>query len=419
MSFIEMKPEAARMAGILGVGYRSRRELPDEDMLASFVLLRRLLLLAWMGSHSPRESATPRRSATYRQLRGRPHIWIERPFLTLTLKPEGHYICTSLSGRSAIVTGVVAGHRRGIRRNPGRGRYPASITGHQATWTERALASTQQVSAVSADDQSQPRGSHAAHCEAVFPARRPGHRVCQCRHLPLGPAGGSTPDDLERCSRSTSRAGVHRAGRSDALTESGHGRVMIHLDHRADHGLQDGRTTAPANGSTRLLVLPAMNSRPKKITINAVLPGNYHHRGPREMGQEYLDQMSSAVPAGQLGSVADASSAALFFATTRPPTSPASPGGGRWTDPSGISFGYRRTVNPVRLNWLDLISDRGTDGGAGEELRRRIVADINAGAPGAKKSGGERDLAERYGTSRSAPPPGAVGVGGGRPGHIG
>ena len=36
-----------------------------------------------------------------------------------------------------------------------------------------------------------------------------------------------------------------------------------------------------------------------------------------------------------------------------------------------------------------------------EELRRRIVADINAGEPGAKL-GSERDLAERYGTSRSS-----------------
>jgi GntR family transcriptional regulator len=36
-----------------------------------------------------------------------------------------------------------------------------------------------------------------------------------------------------------------------------------------------------------------------------------------------------------------------------------------------------------------------------EELRRRIVADINAGTPGAKL-GSERDLAERYSTSRSS-----------------
>jgi GntR family transcriptional regulator len=36
-----------------------------------------------------------------------------------------------------------------------------------------------------------------------------------------------------------------------------------------------------------------------------------------------------------------------------------------------------------------------------EELRRRIVADINAGVPGTKL-GSERELAERYGTSRSS-----------------
>ncbi|MBJ7340327.1 GntR family transcriptional regulator [Mycolicibacterium sp.] len=36
-----------------------------------------------------------------------------------------------------------------------------------------------------------------------------------------------------------------------------------------------------------------------------------------------------------------------------------------------------------------------------EQLRRRIVADINAGVPGAKL-GSERDLAERYSTSRSS-----------------
>jgi GntR family transcriptional regulator len=36
-----------------------------------------------------------------------------------------------------------------------------------------------------------------------------------------------------------------------------------------------------------------------------------------------------------------------------------------------------------------------------EELRRQIVVDINAGAPGAKL-GSERDLAERYSTSRSS-----------------
>jgi 3-oxoacyl-[acyl-carrier protein] reductase len=58
-----------------------------------------------------------------------------------------------------------------------------------------------------------------------------------------------------------------------------------------------------------------MELAPKQITINAVLPGNIITDGLVEMGQEYMDQMASAVPAGRLGSVADIGNAALFFAT--------------------------------------------------------------------------------------------------------
>lgn len=61
VSFIEDDPALPDWQAAWVEGYRTRRELPaaDEEMLASFVLLRRLLLLAWMGSHShSRESAT-------------------------------------------------------------------------------------------------------------------------------------------------------------------------------------------------------------------------------------------------------------------------------------------------------------------------------------------------------------------------
>lgn len=58
-----------------------------------------------------------------------------------------------------------------------------------------------------------------------------------------------------------------------------------------------------------------MELAPKQITINAVLPGNIITEGLVEMGQEYMDQMASSIPAGRLGSVADIGNAALFFAT--------------------------------------------------------------------------------------------------------
>jgi Ser/Thr protein kinase RdoA (MazF antagonist) len=61
VSFIEDDPALPDWQDAWVTGYRSLRPITaaDEDMLASFVLLRRLLLLAWMGTHShSRESRT-------------------------------------------------------------------------------------------------------------------------------------------------------------------------------------------------------------------------------------------------------------------------------------------------------------------------------------------------------------------------
>ena len=54
VSFFEDDPAVPEWQDAWAAGYRTRRELParDEAMLPSFVLLRRMLLLAWMGSHS-------------------------------------------------------------------------------------------------------------------------------------------------------------------------------------------------------------------------------------------------------------------------------------------------------------------------------------------------------------------------------
>ena len=54
VSFFEDDPAVPDWQDAWAAGYRTRRGLParDEAMLPSFVLLRRLLLLAWMGTHS-------------------------------------------------------------------------------------------------------------------------------------------------------------------------------------------------------------------------------------------------------------------------------------------------------------------------------------------------------------------------------
>ncbi len=59
----------------------------------------------------------------------------------------------------------------------------------------------------------------------------------------------------------------------------------------------------------------ALELAPRKITINAVMPGNIATEGLDGLGQDYLDKMTESIPLKQLGSVEDIAYAALFFAS--------------------------------------------------------------------------------------------------------
>jgi 3-oxoacyl-[acyl-carrier protein] reductase len=102
-----------------------------------------------------------------------------------------------------------------------------------------------------------------------------------------------------------------------ALAASERGRVIITSSITGPITGYPGWSHYGASKAAQLgfLRTAAIELAPKQITINAVLPGNIITEGLIEMGQEYMDQMASAVPAGRLGSVADIGHAALFFAT--------------------------------------------------------------------------------------------------------
>jgi 3-oxoacyl-[acyl-carrier protein] reductase len=59
----------------------------------------------------------------------------------------------------------------------------------------------------------------------------------------------------------------------------------------------------------------AIELAPHNITVNAVLPGNILTEGVKALGPEYIAKMTSAIPAGRLGSVEDVANAALFLAS--------------------------------------------------------------------------------------------------------
>lgn len=101
------------------------------------------------------------------------------------------------------------------------------------------------------------------------------------------------------------------------LERSGHGRVVVTSSITGPFTGYPGWSHYGASKAAQLgfIRTAAMELAPKRITINAVLPGNIKTEGLDGLGQDYLDQMAATVPQGRLGDVADIGNAALFFAT--------------------------------------------------------------------------------------------------------
>ncbi|WP_241648350.1 SDR family oxidoreductase [Paenirhodobacter populi] len=67
----------------------------------------------------------------------------------------------------------------------------------------------------------------------------------------------------------------------------------------------------------------AIELAPKKITVNAVMPGNIATEGLDGMGADYIAGMEAAIPLRRLGTVRDIANTALFLASNERATSPA------------------------------------------------------------------------------------------------
>ncbi|MFV8171853.1 3-oxoacyl-ACP reductase [Mycolicibacterium peregrinum] len=227
----------------------------------------------------------------------------------------------SLQGRSAIVTGGSKGIGRGIAQTFANAGVDVLITGRNQTdldETVSALAGTPgRVSALRADVTS-PEDARQVVDAAV---ERHGGLDIVCANAGIFPSGrleDLTPDDIDQVLAVNFKGTVYIVQAAlAALTASGHGRVVITSSITGPITGYPGWSHYGASKAAQLgfLRTAAMELAPKKITVNAVLPGNIVTEGLDEMGPDYLNQMASAVPAGRLGSVADIGNAALFFAT--------------------------------------------------------------------------------------------------------
>jgi len=228
---------------------------------------------------------------------------------------------TSLEGRSAIVTGGSKGIGRGIAATFAASGVNVLVIARNQTELDATVADLgDQPGRVSglAADVTDPEDCRRAVETAV---ERNGGVDIVCANAGIFPSGrleDLTPDDIEQVLSVNFKGTVFiiQAALS-ALTASGHGRVVITSSITGPITGYPGWSHYGASKAAQLgfLRTAAMELAPKQITINAVLPGNIITEGLVEMGQEYMDQMATSIPAGRLGNVADIGNAALFFAT--------------------------------------------------------------------------------------------------------
>jgi 3-oxoacyl-[acyl-carrier protein] reductase len=227
----------------------------------------------------------------------------------------------SLQGRSAIVTGGSKGIGRGIAETFAKAGVNVVVTGRTQGDIDSTVADLTglagTVTGVAADV------TRPDDCRRVVETAidRNGGLDIVCANAGIFPSArlqDLTPDDLEQVLSVNFKGTVYMVQAAlEPLAAGGHGRVIITSSITGPITGFPGWSHYGASKAAQLgfLRTAAIELAPKKITVNAVLPGNIITEGLIEMGQTYMDQMAAAVPAGRLGSVADIGNAALFFAT--------------------------------------------------------------------------------------------------------
>lgn len=229
---------------------------------------------------------------------------------------------TSLAGSSVVVTGASKGIGKGIASvfaGIGANVLIASrdAAAGQAAAEELAELGAGTVSAVAADV------SDPADCERIAEtavARHGGIDVL-CANAGIFPEGrlaDLTAADIDAV-LGTNLKGTMLSVRAclPALRDSGRGRVVITSSITGPSTGYPGWTHYGASkaGQLGFMRTAALELAPDGITVNAVLPGNVLTEGLTDLGQDYLDQMSSSIPLKRLGSVEDIGFAALFLAS--------------------------------------------------------------------------------------------------------
>ncbi len=234
----------------------------------------------------------------------------------------------SIGGRSVLVTGGTKGIGKGIAAGFACAGARVMITGRDAESGEQAAASLSAASAgltpaggtvsYTSGDVSDP-----ASCAAIVAATVRLHGgldmvCCNAGIFPASPLAQMTPRELDEVLATNLKGTFFTAQAAlPALTESGHGRIILTSSITGPITGFAGWSHYGASkaGQLGFMRSAALEFARSGITINAVMPGNIITEGLDELGADYLAAMEASIPLGRLGSVADIANAALFFAS--------------------------------------------------------------------------------------------------------
>jgi 3-oxoacyl-[acyl-carrier protein] reductase len=229
---------------------------------------------------------------------------------------------TSIAGRSVLVTGGTKGIGKGIARVFATAGANVVITGRDEAGAQAAAA---ELTALGGGAVSYVLGDVASAdaCRAMVAAAvdSNGGLDVLCANAGIFPdsqLATMTEADMDLV-LGTNVKGTMLAVQAalEALTASGRGRVILTSSITGPITGFPGWSHYGASKAAQLgfMRTASIELAPRRITVNAVLPGNIATEGLAEMGPEYRASMEATIPLKKLGEVEDIGYAALFFAT--------------------------------------------------------------------------------------------------------
>ncbi|ADZ71537.1 Short-chain dehydrogenase/reductase SDR [Polymorphum gilvum SL003B-26A1] len=224
----------------------------------------------------------------------------------------------SLQGKTIIVTGGSRGIGKGIALRFGEaGLNVLVVSRNQADADKIAAEIGETASGFSADV-----GTEEG-CKAMVEAAvlRYGGVDVLCANAGIFPAaklGEMTPADFDHVITTNLRSTfLSVSAVLPAMTTAGSGRIILTSSITGPITGYPGWSHYGASkaGQLGFMRTAAIELAPKKITINAVMPGNIMTEGLEGTGPEYIAAMEASIPLRRLGTPADIANAVLFFAS--------------------------------------------------------------------------------------------------------